>query len=112
MSSARRGRTVVYASGAELQTLNPLLTIHPLAKQIERYVLLTTPVRYHPPPPPAPFSGPPRAWGGRPPAPLLPPPGGGARPRGRPAPARRGGRPLNRAPHPRHRLSALQRSRR
>src|SRR5947208_13166707 len=46
MSSARRGRTVVYASGAELQTLNPLLTIHPLAKQIERYVLLTTLVRY------------------------------------------------------------------
>ena len=36
----------MYASGAELQTLNPLLTIHPLAKQIERYVLLTTLVRY------------------------------------------------------------------
>ena len=46
MSSARRGRTVVYASGAELQTLNPLLTTHPLAKQVERYVLLTTLVRY------------------------------------------------------------------
>ena len=46
MSSARRGRSVVYASGAELQTLNPLLTTHPLAKQVERYVLLTTLVRY------------------------------------------------------------------
>lgn len=43
---ARRGRTVVYASGADLQSLNPLVTIHPFAKQVERYVLLTTLVRY------------------------------------------------------------------
>ena len=42
----RHGRSVVFASGAEIQTLNPLLTSHPLAKQIERYVLLTTLVRY------------------------------------------------------------------
>jgi peptide/nickel transport system substrate-binding protein len=45
-SAARRGRTVVYASGAELQSINPLLTIHPLAKQVQRYVLLTTLARY------------------------------------------------------------------
>src|SRR3989454_5537975 len=44
--SAHRGRTVVYASGADLQSVNPLLTVHPLAKQVERYVLLTTLVRY------------------------------------------------------------------
>jgi peptide/nickel transport system substrate-binding protein len=44
--AARRGRTVVYASGADLQSVNPLITIHPLAKQVERYVLLTTLVRY------------------------------------------------------------------
>jgi peptide/nickel transport system substrate-binding protein len=43
---ARRGRTVVYASGADLQSLNPLVTVHPFAKQVERYVLLTTLVRY------------------------------------------------------------------
>ncbi len=43
---ARRGRTVVFASGADLQSVNPLLTLHPLAKQVERYVLLTTLVRY------------------------------------------------------------------
>lgn len=43
---ARRGRTVVFASGADLQSVNPLLTVHPLAKQVERYVLLTTLVRY------------------------------------------------------------------
>jgi peptide/nickel transport system substrate-binding protein len=43
---ARRGRTVVFASGADLQSVNPLLTVHPLAKQVERYVLLTTLIRY------------------------------------------------------------------
>ena len=36
----------MYASGADLQSLNPLVTIHPFAKQVERYVLLTTLVRY------------------------------------------------------------------
>src|SRR3989441_4372740 len=46
MDAARRGSTVVYASGAELQSINPLLTVHPLAKQIQRYVLLTTLARY------------------------------------------------------------------
>src|SRR5256885_6540086 len=44
--AARRGRTVVYASGADLQSVNPLVTVHPLAKQVERYMLLTTLVRY------------------------------------------------------------------
>ncbi len=44
--AARRGGTVVYASGAELQTINPLLAVHPLAKQLQRYVLLTTLLRY------------------------------------------------------------------
>jgi len=43
---ARRGRTVIYASGADLQSINPLFTSHPLAKQVQRYVLLTTLARY------------------------------------------------------------------
>jgi peptide/nickel transport system substrate-binding protein len=38
--------TVLYASGAELQSINPLLTVHPLAKQVERYVLFLTLARY------------------------------------------------------------------
>lgn len=38
--------TVVIASGADLRTVNPLLTVHPLAKQVERYVLLLTLARY------------------------------------------------------------------
>lgn len=43
---ARRGRTVILASGADLQSMNPLVTTHPLAKQVQRYALLTTLVRY------------------------------------------------------------------
>jgi len=44
--AARRGSTVLFASGADLQSINPLLTIHPLARQVQRYVLLTTLARY------------------------------------------------------------------
>ena len=42
----RRGSTVLFASGADLQSINPLLTAHPLARQVQRYVLLTTLARY------------------------------------------------------------------
>ena len=35
VSPARRGRTVIYASGADLQSINPLVTVHPLAKQVQ-----------------------------------------------------------------------------
>ena len=42
----RRGDTVLFASGADLQSINPLLTGHPLARQVQRYVLLTTLARY------------------------------------------------------------------
>lgn len=42
----RPARSVVFATGADLQTVNPLVTIHPFAKQVERYALLTTLVRY------------------------------------------------------------------
>ena len=44
--TARRGDTIVFASGADLQSINPLLTVHPLARQVQRYALLTTLVRY------------------------------------------------------------------
>ncbi len=36
----------MFASGADLQSINPLLTTHPLARQVQRYVLLTTLARY------------------------------------------------------------------
>ncbi len=42
----RRGDVVIFASGADLQSINPLLTQHPLARQVQRYVLLTTLARY------------------------------------------------------------------
>jgi peptide/nickel transport system substrate-binding protein len=42
----RRGNTVLFASGADLQSINPLLTVHPLARQVQRHVLLTTLARY------------------------------------------------------------------
>lgn len=45
--ATRRGATVLYASGADLRSINPLLTVDlPLAQQVERYVLLTTLARY------------------------------------------------------------------
>lgn len=56
----RRGATVLYASGAELQTLNPLLAVHPLARQVQRYVLLTTLARYDTALVPRPYLA--RAW--------------------------------------------------
>ena len=37
---------MLFASGADLQSINPLLTIHPLARQVQRYLLLTTLARY------------------------------------------------------------------
>jgi peptide/nickel transport system substrate-binding protein len=45
-SATRRGDTVILASGADLQSPNPLLTVHPLARQVQRYALLVTLVRY------------------------------------------------------------------
>jgi peptide/nickel transport system substrate-binding protein len=44
--AGRRGNTVILASGADLESVNPLLTTHPLARQVQRYALLTTLVRY------------------------------------------------------------------
>lgn len=43
---ARRGRTVLFASGADLQSVNPLVAEHPFAKQVQRHVLLVTLARY------------------------------------------------------------------
>lgn len=45
-SAARRDPVVFYASGADLQSANPLLTIHPLARQVQKFVFLTTLARY------------------------------------------------------------------
>jgi len=44
--AAARGATVLYASGADLQSINPLFTVHPLAKQVQKHVLFLTLVGY------------------------------------------------------------------
>lgn len=38
--------TLFFASGADLQSINPLITTHPLAKQVQRYVLFMTLAQY------------------------------------------------------------------
>jgi peptide/nickel transport system substrate-binding protein len=58
--AARRGPTVLFASGADLQSMNPLVTLHPLARQVQRYVLLTTLARYDSALVPRPYLA--RAW--------------------------------------------------
>jgi peptide/nickel transport system substrate-binding protein len=42
----RPADVVVLASGADLESANPLVTTHPLSRQIQRYVLLVTLTRY------------------------------------------------------------------
>ena len=59
-NAGRRGDTVLFASGADLQSINPLLTSHPLARQVQRYVLLTTLARYDSTLSPQPYLS--RAW--------------------------------------------------
>jgi peptide/nickel transport system substrate-binding protein len=38
--------SVFFASGADLQSINPLATVHPLAKQVQRFALFVTLARY------------------------------------------------------------------
>ena len=58
--SQRRGATVLFASGADLHSINPLLTDHPLARQVQRYVLLLTLARYDSTVTPRPYLA--RSW--------------------------------------------------
>ena len=51
---------MLFASGADLQSINPLLTVHPLARQVQRYVLLTTLARYDSSMTPQPYLA--RSW--------------------------------------------------
>ncbi len=51
---------VVYASGTDLESANPLVTIHPLSLQVQRYALFTTLARYDSALTPVPYLA--RAW--------------------------------------------------
>lgn len=44
--SPRPADVVVYASGTDLESANPLVTIHPLARQVQRHALFVTLARY------------------------------------------------------------------
>ena len=52
--------TVVYASGTDLESGNPLVTVHPLSRQVQRYVLFVTLARYDTTLAPAPYAA--RVW--------------------------------------------------
>jgi peptide/nickel transport system substrate-binding protein len=52
--------TVVIASGADLESANPLVTVHPLARQVQRYALFVTLARYDSALAPVPYYA--RAW--------------------------------------------------
>lgn len=54
------GETVVYASGADLESANPLATIHPLSRQVQRYALFVTVAQYDSALHPRPYFA--RAW--------------------------------------------------
>jgi peptide/nickel transport system substrate-binding protein len=51
---------VVFASGTDLESGNPLVTIHPLSRQVQRFVLFTTLARYDSALAPEPYAA--RAW--------------------------------------------------
>jgi peptide/nickel transport system substrate-binding protein len=44
--SPRSPDVIVYASGTDLESANPLVTIHPLSRQVQRHVLFVTLARY------------------------------------------------------------------
>ena len=46
IAPTRDAQTVVYASGADLESANPLVTLHPLSRQIQRFALFVTLARY------------------------------------------------------------------
>jgi peptide/nickel transport system substrate-binding protein len=45
-AGTRPADVIVYASGSDLESANPLVTIHPLSRQVQRYVLFVTLARY------------------------------------------------------------------
>jgi len=56
----RSPETVIYASGADLESGNPLVTVHPLSRQVQRYMLFVTLARYDTALAPAPYAA--REW--------------------------------------------------
>src|SRR5690242_15265213 len=59
-AAERPANTVVYASGADLESGNPLVTVHPLSRQVQRYMLFVTLARYDSALSPTPYAA--RRW--------------------------------------------------
>jgi peptide/nickel transport system substrate-binding protein len=57
---ARPSDVLVYASGTDLESANPLVTVHPLSRQIQRYALFVTLARYDSALAPRPYAA--RRW--------------------------------------------------
>ncbi len=60
---ARPPGTAVVASGADLESPNPLVTVHPLSRQVQRHALLVTLARYDAALRPAPYYARRWTWG-------------------------------------------------
>lgn len=56
----RDAGTVTYASGSDLESANPLVTIHPLSRQVQRHALFVTLARYDDALAPSPYAA--REW--------------------------------------------------
>ena len=56
----RNPDTVVYASGTDLESGNPLVTIHSLSRQIQRFALFVTLAKYDSALSPTPYAA--RSW--------------------------------------------------
>ncbi|HVX42000.1 MAG TPA: peptide ABC transporter substrate-binding protein [Gemmatimonadaceae bacterium] len=59
-TAPRPANVAVYASGTDLESGNPLVTVHPLSRQIQRYALFVTLARYDSALAPAPYYA--RRW--------------------------------------------------
>jgi len=59
-SAPRPGDVAIYASGTDLESGNPLVTIHSLSRQLQRYALFVTLAKYDPDLRPVPYAA--RAW--------------------------------------------------
>jgi ABC-type transport system substrate-binding protein len=60
VAAPRPSDVVVFASGTDLESGNPLVTMHPLSRQVQRYALFTTLARYDTTLSPVPYLA--RSW--------------------------------------------------
>jgi peptide/nickel transport system substrate-binding protein len=61
-TAERPANVVVYASGTDLESGNPLVTIHPLSRQIQRFVLFVTLAKYDDKLEPVPYAATSWSW--------------------------------------------------